>query len=186
MADTLRATPELTRSQDGFIRKLNGTWHEKALWIYLAIVVLHWVEHLAQAYQIWILGMPRKESLGALGYVWPAIVKNETMHWTYAFLMIVGLFLLLPGFAGASRKWWMASLVIQTWHFIEHSALFIQASVGSNLFGSEVPISFVQVWFPRPELHLFYNAAVFLPMVVAMILHARHPSQSAIACSCAT
>jgi hypothetical protein len=39
----------------GLIEKLNGPWHERALWVYLTIVILHWVEHLFQAAQIWIL-----------------------------------------------------------------------------------------------------------------------------------
>ena len=49
MVGTSEQTSEL-----GFIQKLNGPWHERALWIYLAIVVLHWIEHLFQAAQIWI------------------------------------------------------------------------------------------------------------------------------------
>jgi hypothetical protein len=28
-----------------------------------------------------------------------------------------------------------------------------------------------QIWIPRVELHLFYNAVVFVPMVVAMYHH---------------
>ena len=72
MVRTSEQTAEL-----GFIQKLNGPWHERALWIYLAIVVLHWIEHLFQAAQIWILEMPRPEALGALGYVFPWLVKSE-------------------------------------------------------------------------------------------------------------
>ena len=38
---------------------------------------------------------------------------------------------------------------------------------------------------PRPELHLFYNLIVFVPMVVAMWLHTR-PDQAAVnECTCA-
>ena len=29
----------------GFLEKLNGPWHARALWVYLAIVILHWIEH---------------------------------------------------------------------------------------------------------------------------------------------
>src|SRR5207247_5396558 len=36
-------------SEPGFMAKLNGRWHERALWIYLVIVILHWMEHLFQA-----------------------------------------------------------------------------------------------------------------------------------------
>jgi hypothetical protein len=55
-------TASATKPQ-GFLEKLNGQWHERALWIYLSIVVIHWVEHLFQAAQIWILGMPGRRRL---------------------------------------------------------------------------------------------------------------------------
>ena len=166
MVGTSEQTAEL-----GFIQKLNGPWHERALWIYLAIVVLHWIEHLFQAAQIWIVEMPRPEALGALGYVFPWLVKSEVMHFGYALIMFTGLVLLLPGFRGAARGWWLASTIIQGWHLVEHSTLQIQAIVGTNLFGSPVPTSFLQPFIPRPELHLVYNLIVFIPMIVAMWLH---------------
>ena len=168
-----------------WIEVINGPWHERALWIYTAVVVSHWLEHLFQAAQIWIFNMPRPESLGALGYLFPWLVKSEVLHFGYALLMLAGLFLLSSGFAGVARGWWTASLAIQVWHFIEHSTLQAQAIVGTNLFDSTVPTSFLQVFFLRPELHLFYNAAVFIPMVVAMWLHTRPGAPSGITCTCA-
>ena len=92
-------TETTTAPKQGFIEKLNGPWHERALWVYLAIVLVHWVERIFQAAQIWILGMPRPEALGALGYVFPWLVKSEVMHFTYAVLMFVGLVLLRPASA---------------------------------------------------------------------------------------
>jgi hypothetical protein len=174
-----------TATRPGFLERVNGPWHERALWIYLGVVILHWVEHLVQAAQIWILGMPRPEALGALGYVFPWLVKSEVMHFTYAVVMFGGLILLRPGFRGAARGWWTASLVIQGWHLVEHSTLQLQAIAGQNLFGSPVPTSFLQVVVPRPELHLLYNLVVFVPMVVGMWLHTR-PDQAAVnTCTCA-
>ena len=174
-----------TAAKLSFMEKLNGPWHERALWVYLVIVIVHWVEHLFQAAQIWILNMPRPEALGALGYLFPWLVKSEVMHFTYAVLMFVGLVLLRPGFRGTAKAWWTASLAIQGWHLIEHSMLQLQAIAGQNLFGSPVPSSFLQQFVPRPELHLLYNLAVFVPMVVAMWLHTR-PDQAAVnGCTCA-
>ena len=175
-----------TTKRQGVLEKLNGQWHERALWIYLFIVVIHWVEHLFQAAQIWILGMPRPEALGALGYLFPWLVKSEVMHFTYAVLMFIGLVLLRPGFRGAAKGWWTASLVIQGWHLVEHSLLQFQAIAGQNLFGSPVPTSILQQFVPRPELHLLYNLAVFIPMIVAMWLHTRPSQASANGCTCAT
>ncbi len=174
-----------TASRQSFIAKLNGPWHERALWIYLAIVILHWTEHLFQAAQIWILGMPRPQALGALGYVFPSLVTSEVMHFTYALVMLAGLILLRPGFRGAARGWWTTSLVIQGWHLVEHSLLQLQAIVGQNLFGSPVPTSILQQFIPRPELHLLYNLIVFIPMVVAMWLHTRPDQADVNACTCA-
>ena len=173
-------------ARQGFIEKLNGPWHARALWVYLAVVILHWVEHLFQAAQIWILNMPRPEALGALGYVFPWLVKSEVMHWSYALFMFAGLVLLRPGFRGSARTWWTASLVIQGWHLVEHSLLQFQAIAGSNLFGSPVPTSILQQFIPRPELHLLYNLAVFVPMVVGMWLHTRSNQADVNECTCAT
>jgi len=171
--------------RQGFIEKLNGPWHERALWIYLVVVILHWVEHLFQAAQIWILGMPRPEALGALGLVFPWLVKSEVMHFGYALFMFVGLVLLRPGFHGTAKTWWTLSLGIQGWHLVEHSLLQVQAILGQNLFGSPVPTSILQQFVPRPELHLLYNLAVFVPMVIAMWLHTRPDQATVNACTCA-
>lgn len=170
-----------------FLALLNGPiWHERALWLYAVIVVAHWAEHLAQAWQVYVLHWPRPAAGGVLGLWYPWLVSSEVMHWTYAFLMIIGLMLLRPGYEGRSRLWWNISLIIQAWHFFEHSLLQGQALVGYNLFGGAAPISVLQLWVPRMELHLFYNAIVFLPMVIAMYYHLYPPVGEALpACGCA-
>jgi hypothetical protein len=169
-----------------FLDRVNAEWHERALWFYMAVVALHWVEHLTQAVQIWFVGMARPEALGALGLAVPWLVRTEVMHFGYALLMLIGLFLLRPGFVGVARTFWTVSLVIQSWHFVEHLVLQIQAIIGTPFFGAAVPTSFVQLLVPRPELHLIYNAIVFIPMVIAAWIHA-HPSPADAAkvqCSC--
>ena len=165
--------------------RLNTQWHEKALWLYTAVVLAHWLEHIVQAYQIWILDLPRPESLGAVGAFAPWLVTSELMHFGFALFMWVGLIVLAPGFSGTAAKWWYASLAIQTWHFIEHSLLQGQALLGSNLFHSSGPISVGQVWVPRAELHLLYNLLVFIPMVVAVVLHSMPSKNDSPACTCA-
>jgi len=183
------ATTQLTAREvrlPGLMERLNTTWHERALWAYAVVVLLHWLEHLAQAYQIWILDMARPESLGAVGLVLPWLVSSELMHFGFAVYMLGGLIVLAPAFSGSAAKWWLASLAIQGWHFIEHALLQGQAGFGINLFHSDAPMSVFQQWIPRAELHLLYNLAVFIPMVVAMVLHAQpRKDGSADACSCA-
>ena len=168
------------------IAALNGRYHRTALTVFMVVVLAHWTEHVVQAYQIWVLGRPRPAARGVLGQFFPWLVTSEWLHYGYALAMLVGLFLLRPGFAGSARTWWTVALVIQFWHHIEHLLLLIQAQTGVFFFGASVPTSVAQLAFPRVELHLFYNSIVFIPMVIAMYLHLR-PSEKdlrATSCSC--
>ncbi|MQS10746.1 hypothetical protein F7Q99_00225 [Streptomyces kaniharaensis] len=160
--------------------------HRAALNLFLFVVIAHWAEHLTQAYQIWGLGWPVPKARGVLGYAYPWLVTSEWLHYGYAIVMLIGLFLLRPGFVGRARTWWNIALGIQFWHHIEHLLLLLQAQTGHNLFGRPVPTSILQLVFARVELHLFYNTIVFLPMVVAMYLHLRPSAAEAeqMTCSC--
>ena len=150
---------------DTFFGKLNGPWHKRALQAFLVIVIAHWAEHLVQAW----------------------LVHSEVLHYGYALIMLVGIWTLLPGFVGRSRTWWLAALVIQFWHHIEHALLQGQVIAGRTLFGAAAPTSIVQLWFPRLELHLFYNTVVFVPMMVAMFYHLfpSAPDAARMQCGCA-
>ena len=138
----------------------------------MVIVLAHWAEHLAQAFQIYVLGWPSPEARGVLGLWYPvagqvgvAALRLRPRDARRPVDAAQG----LP--RAVSRKWWTAALGIQFWHHIEHGLLQGQAVSGHNLFGSPVPISIVQLWIPRVELHLFYNTIVFIPMVVGMYYH---------------
>lgn len=172
----------------GFLSKLNTVWHKRALQFFLFIVLAHWAEHLAQAVQIYVLKWPRPEAGGVLGLFFPWLVASEVLHYGYALVMLVGLFALRTGFTGSSRRWWNIALAIQFWHHIEHFVLQWQAITHHYWLGSPVPVSFLQMLFPksRVEIHLFYNAVVFIPMMVAMYYHAFPPvGEKHAACSCA-
>jgi hypothetical protein len=169
------------------IDKLNGPWHKRALQVFLVIILAHWAEHLAQAYQVYALGWPPHKAGGALGLAFPWLVHSETLHYGYAVIMLVGLWTLLPGFVGRARQWWLVALVIQFWHHIEHALLQLQAILGTPFFGRAVPTSILQLWFPRLELHLFYNTIVFIPMMIGMYYHL-YPGKAeakGMRCSCA-
>ena len=119
---------------------------------------------------------------------YPWLVSSEWLHYGYAILMLIGLFVLRGAFVGRAAGWWMAALVIQFWHHLEHLLLLIQAQTGHFLFGRSVPTSILQLVWPRIELHLFYNTVVFIPMVVAVAYHLR-PSRAEAAqmtCNCVT
>jgi hypothetical protein len=154
-----------------FYEKLNRQWHKPSLQIIMAIVLAHWAEHLAQAIEIYILHWPLPAARGVLGLWCPWLIHSELLHYFYALLMLTGLWVLRAGFQGLSYQWWMLSCGIQVWHYIEHMLLQTQAILGYNLFGSPVPVSIVQLWIPRVELHLFYNTIVFIPMALGMYFH---------------
>jgi hypothetical protein len=166
---------------------LNTRYHKPALMVFLAVVILHWAEHIAQAVQIYFMGWARPEAGGVLGLAFPWLVKSEWLHYAFAIVMLVAFVVLRHGFTGRSRTWWNAAMWIQVWHHFEHFLLLLQALTATNLMGKAVPTSIAQLAFPRVELHLFYNAIVFAPMVVAMVLHLRPtPEERAtMACSCA-
>ncbi|MEU8775850.1 hypothetical protein [Streptomyces sp. NPDC048606] len=174
------------RQATGLIDALNTRYHKTALRVFAVVVVAHWAEHLAQAAQIYVLGWPLPEARGVLGVPFPWLVKSEWMHYGYALLMLAGFLMLRRGFTGRSRTWWNVTLGVQVWHHFEHLLLLVQALTGAFLAGKAVPTSIVQLLAPRVELHLFYNAIVTIPMIVAMVLHTRANSDNASArCDCA-
>jgi hypothetical protein len=170
------------------IERLNSDRHELALRVFMVIVLAHWAEHLLQGLQIYVLGWPVPEARGAIGLIFPWVITSELLHYGYALVMLVGLWILRTGFTGtADRSWWMVAFGIQFFHHIEHGILQAQAILGQNLMGLPVPTSLVQLWVPRVELHLFYNTIVFLPMAIAMYYHLFPPVEEASTarCSCA-
>jgi hypothetical protein len=167
---------------------LNVRWHRVALWGFMVVVLAHWAEHVTQAIQIWGLGWPRPKAKGVLGLWFPWLVTSEWLHYGYALVMLIGLVSLRHGFVGRARSWWNASMWIQVWHHFEHLLLLLQAITGAYLLGKKQPTSILQLAFPssRVEIHLFYNAIVFIPMVIAMYYHLRPKPEerTLMRCSC--
>jgi hypothetical protein len=188
----VEGTPQVTHTVDnrrwlGPDGLLNTRYHKAALLVFGFVVVAHWAEHLVQAYQIYVLGWPRPQAGGVLGLAFPVLVSSEWLHYGYAIVMLVALVALRHGFIGRSRTWWNVAMWIQVWHHFEHLLLLLQAMTGMHLLGRPASTSVAQLVFPRVELHLFYNAVVFVPMVVAMIRHLRPwlAERAAMRCSCA-
>lgn len=100
--------------------------------------------------------------------------------------MLAGLWVLRSGFEGRSYVWWMVAFWIQVWHHFEHALLQGQAIAGRDLMGAEAPMSVVQFWIPRVELHLLYNTLVFIPMLFGMYYHMVPPAgEPSAPCACA-
>jgi hypothetical protein len=186
MSATIESARHAGVSGDSIYDKLNSKWHKPALLVLMAITLGHWGEHLVQAYQVYVMHWPRAIAGGILGLWYPWLVKSEVLHYSYALVMLIGIWVLRKGFTGTSRKWWTIALVIQFWHHFEHLLLIIQATMHHNFWGKPVPTSILQLVIPRVELHLFYNSIVFIPMVIGMYYHMFPPvgEQEAV-CTCA-
>ena len=133
------------------------------------MLLAHWLEHGVQAYQVYYQHMPRACALGVLGMKYPWLIKTESLHFTFAIVTSGGLILLREYCRKPqARKFWQAATHISLWHLVEHTLLFAQACLHHNLFSSKFPISILQLFVPRIELHLFYNSLVTIPMVIAL------------------
>src|SRR5258707_4817114 len=106
-----------------FLAKLNGPWHERALRTFMVIVIAHWAEHLAQAYQVYVLKWAPHQAGGVLGQAFPWLVHSEVLHYGYALIMLAGLLAFLPGFVGQARTWWLLALLVQVLQHIQHPRL---------------------------------------------------------------
>ena len=150
------------------LQRLNGTYHAPALWIFMLVIVAHWMEHVLQIYQIYALGWSPDIAGGILGVIYPQLVESEVLHFVYDFIQWAGIVLLQPGFRGRARTFWTIAMVLQTWHYIEHVLLMGQYLTGNYFYGAAQQMSILQYWFPRAELHFVYNLMVFTPMVIAV------------------
>src|SRR5271154_6176825 len=103
MSTSSQSIPQIhINSSDGqsLYEKLNSQWHERALQIFMVIVLAHWAEHLVQAYQIYVMGWPRPKALGLVGLWYPWLIKTEALHYVYALVMLVCIWVFRKGFTG--------------------------------------------------------------------------------------
>ena len=87
------------------LERLNSDHHELGLRVFMVIVLAHWVEHLLQAVQIYVLGWPVPGARGALGLFFPSLITSELLHYGYALVMLAGLWMLRQGFTGTLDRW---------------------------------------------------------------------------------
>ncbi len=183
----------ISSAMRSLLHTLNGRWHRRAMMIFMAIILIHLSEHIAQIIQLWVLGWPRKECLGVLGLAYPWTMKTEWLHYGHALFMLVGLAVLRPAIViSQSLLWWNIAFAIQFWHHLEHALLLGQALIHDNFADFAAPVSIAQLvaqhfsgqaftgqpWLPRIELHLFYNLIVLIPMLIALYYH-RYPPTGA-------
>lgn len=148
-------------------------WRGRAIAVFMALELGHVSEHVIQVFQIYVLGWPLADARGILGQFFPWLVTSETLHYFYTMLTVVGIVLLIPAFIGSARNVWFAALIAAAWHNFEHTLLLFQRSTGQAFFGADRPTSLAQLWFPRVELHFFYNMVVLMPLLTALAMDYR-------------
>jgi hypothetical protein len=152
--------------------------HARALIFYLILVAGHFSEHLAQLIQVYALGWSARIAGGILGLWFPGFAASEILHMAYNSLQLTGLIVLLPGFKGLARRFWILALVFQSWHFLEHVFLQVQYLSGHYFLGAIRQMSFLEVFFPRLQLHFVYNTLVLVPTLIATIIYYANPTTS--------
>ena len=137
--------------------------------IFLLIVYLHLAEHIAQMFQLYVLHWERPRCLGLLGLIWPQLIHSEYLHYGHALFMLVGVYYLTKYMYNKHSLWWMElTLILAFYHHFEHLLLLIQSISHVYFFGGTMPTSIGQIWFPRIELHFFYNLLVGIPLYIAL------------------
>ena len=171
----------------GFFEKLTDTWHKPALLTFMAIVIGHWGNIFFRHIKFMSCTGRGRRRWGCSGWLSVAGEDLKPCTTVYCLVMLIGIWMLRKGFTGVSHTWWMIAFWIQFWHHIEHALLQYQALTHHNFFILPVPTSILQLWFPRVELHLFYNSIVFIPMVIGMYYHMFPPEgeEQHAKCNCA-
>ncbi|MEA5533007.1 hypothetical protein [Crocosphaera sp. XPORK-15E] len=108
--------------------------------VFFLITLAHLIEHMAQAWELWVMNWARPDCLGLLGLLSPWLMKSEWLHYGYALFMLIGLWALRPYIkSGKAYFWWSVALWFQFYHHIEHALLLGQKLFGVNFFNSPVP-----------------------------------------------
>jgi hypothetical protein len=139
--------------------------------IFGTIMIAHWLEHIFQAYQVYVLHLHRECALGLLGMKYPWLIKTESLHYVFAMWTVWAM--IYAGWKYFESDWaskmWIYGTIAAVWHFIEHCLLFGQAVTHHYLFHQSQPTSIIQLFVPRIELHLFYNSIITLLAGVALL-----------------
>lgn len=144
------------------IYTINDRYYFQALNFFNVIVVIHFLEHVAQMMQLYVLHLSRPQCLGLLGTVYPWLMHQEGLHYAHALFMLVMLYLLRIGFYGG--LWWDAAMWFSFYHHLEHAILLSQ-----SFMGVPMPLrwSLGSFLIPRLELHFIYNLIAIGLMMMA-------------------
>ncbi len=149
--------------------KTLGIYRRDHLLALFTILVLtqggHVIEHLAQMYQIHVLGLRGIAAQGIFG-----VFNIEWVHFAWNTWILVAVVVLVRGFR--TNPWLWATLVAAVWHELEHVAImiaYLTTGVAGTpgllahrgLIGGGFPLS-------RPDLHFLYNLIESIPLAAAL------------------
>ena len=164
---------QLNSTQPATFKPFNQVWFRRLLMLYLVLIVSHFAEHVLQLIQAVILTWPRAEAGGLLGLWSPQLLTNESLHFSYNLMQLVGLLALSYSVAGHARRWWRIAIAVQLWHFFENFLLQSQSLTGIFLFNANMQTGVGELLLPRLELHFIYNALVFVPTIIGVVIYMR-------------
>lgn len=162
---------------------------DRRLFAFYAIVVaiqgVHVFEHIVQLVQVFVLGVPDKDALGLLGYVFRIQGTEEWLHLVFNVAYVISLITIAWGFfrSPAARAivpaWALAVFLLfgvglELWHVNEHIVI-ISNVIANN--GCPCPgILDERLNVSDTVLHFFYNVIAYagtLPPFVFLLRHGR-------------
>jgi hypothetical protein len=152
-------------------------FNRSAFFTFFAGVMLvqgvHVIEHIIQLIQVFILGVPKDEALGLLGYVYQFKGTAEFLHLGFNASYLLALFLLIvplkrrtphPVPVWALTTFAVGAVALESWHMVEHIVI-INHALQNN--GCPCPgILDAATGIPDVVLHFFYNAITYAAVVV--------------------
>jgi hypothetical protein len=169
-----------------------GSRIDRRFFAFYAIVVavqgVHVFEHVVQLVQVFVLGIPDKDALGLLGYVFRFQGTEEWLHLVFNGLYVASLVVVAWGFfiSPAARSvvptWGMVAflvfgLLLEMWHVNEHIVI-ISNVIANN--GCPCPgILDERLGLSDTVLHFGYNSVAYVATVIPFAFLLRHRRRSA-------
>lgn len=142
----------------------------------LALIVqgLHWVEHLAQAYQHWWLALPIKESRGILFFLdleWNHFIFNAV----YLLLLVAAWLSLREKVSRVAIQFCVVGALVQGYHLIEHIVRMRQHIQTA----CEPCKGILGQYIDGVYLHFTFNTFVFVfPLIAFFLIMRRRPAEA--------
>jgi hypothetical protein len=162
---------------------MDTTSHRRAVAILagiLGVQATHFVEHIIQLIQVYVLRIPEDRALGALGAVFELHGTEEWLHLVFNLSLLTGLLWFQPfvrhqlgSWSRPYKAYLFLGVGVEMWHVIEH--LVVTGNMLANGGGCPCPGIGDRI-VPENILHFGYNslalmglAAGTLPILIAAV-----------------